>query len=106
MKITGGCVPGNCGGSLISRRIVASAYHCTVDKKITKMEPCDHSRGDRVAIIGSSYIHGHIDHYDTVPIVNVLFPEGAPYDLKDITSHDFALLVLKESVTFGEKGKN
>ena len=40
-----------CGGSLISRHLIASAYHCALKDK--KAKPCDYSDGKAKAILNS-----------------------------------------------------
>jgi len=101
VRITGGCAGGVCGGSLVSPRVVLSAYHCAVSVHGTSTIACDHSDGQRVALLGR-HDAGVLDHI-TIPIIKAYYPENAWLRDGDITSHDLVLYLLKEAAKYTNK---
>jgi len=92
VRIFGGCM-GSCGGSLISPKVVLTALHllyqrAALNSVISAIET-------RRVIYGRNYIdHYRINEYDSIPIKEAKQPK------REFGSHDFALLVLKTSVTW------
>ena len=81
----------------MSPRLVISAYHCTLRHNETTL--CDHSGGERIAILGEHDIHkDDIWKYKTIPIIKVLAPQNGHWRKQNKDSHDFAMLVLKYPV--------
>ena len=83
---------------------MVTAYHCTYYPGHDKI-PCDHSDGKRLAILGHHTIsHGSIDDsYYTIPIIDIIYPQGAPLSGSDNESHDFAVGILQYPATWSEK---
>ena len=93
-----------CAGTLVSPRVILSAYHCAVHPDSVTTLACDHSDGKRVAVLGRhKIILKNLTNYDTVPIIKVLFPPRAWLYDSDYESHDFALFVLKHRVRYTSK---
>ena len=96
-------ISGKCAGTLISKRVLVSAFHCTVDSKESKFKPCDHGDGQRWAIFGSNKINLTTPHkHHIIPIITVVHPPNQGLTVDD-ESHDFALLILAWDVRFSEK---
>ena len=95
----------DCGGSLITSRLIATSFHCT-DKKKGDVEPCDHSDGRRYAILGAHYLAGPEGKHNqyTIPIIDIESPPGRYYRKDVEESHDFALAVLKHAAKWSSKG--
>ena len=91
-----------CGGSLISPRIIVSSFHCGVNPKVKPMRICDHSDGQRKAYFG---VHVHdsefLHTYDSIPIIDVRHP-GKPVIDDTLESHDMALFILKYPVRYSK----
>lgn len=100
VRIYGGCSGGVCGGTLISPKVVASAFHCAVSKQ--GRVPCDHSDGRRKVIIGRHEVRFRRDKlrsYRTISIIDVKYPARAGlHSHRD--SHDFALFILERPVQY------
>ena len=103
VRVGGGCTGGTvCGATIISPRLLASAFHCTINSKRSRREPCDHSDGRRYAIVGSHDLRaGGL----RVPITEVRYPPGAPFREGSPESHDFALMVLQEPLKWSAEGR-
>jgi len=101
VRITGGCAGGVCGGSLVSPRVVLSAYHCAVSVQGTSTVACDHSDGQRVAILGRHSIH-QMDHV-TIPIIKAHYPDNAWLRDGDYDSHDIVLYQLAKPAEYSNK---
>ena len=70
-------------------------------------EPCDHSSLKRVAIVGAHVVEqGDISGGGgiVIPISDALVPPHGSYESSNPESHDFALMVLNEPVTYSDKG--
>jgi len=102
VRIVGGCAAGYCGGTLISPRLVLSAYHCTYHPESEDTsKPCDHSDGRRLAVLGQhEFHHEKIASYYTIPIIDVKYPPNQLFRLGTYDSHDFAVLVLSTPAQF------
>ena len=92
-----------CGGSLLSKRIIASAFHCTVKSSVSKKKSCDHSDGKRVAIIGAHDVY--TESSLKISITDIKAPPNVPFNQYKKESNDFALMILKDPVQWNEKGK-
>ena len=83
--------------------MVLTAYHCATNVNDYSGKICDHSDGRRLAILGEHEIDYYkIREYATVPVIKVFSPPNGPLT-HDITSHDFALLLLKHPVKYTNK---
>jgi len=102
VRLTGGCPRSLCAGTLVSPRIILSAYHCTVPSGATKT--CDHSDGERLAVFGRHEINlNYIRNYKTIPVINVFAPPYAHLRTHDYRTHDFALLLLQHPAKYTSK---
>jgi len=102
VRIVGGCVKDKCGGTLISPRLVASAYHCSYyhGPGGDKSKPCDHSDNKRLAVLGHHKINldlVDIGDYYTIPIIEAKYPNHGKqvFTPGQYDSHDFVIFVLK-----------
>merc|ERR1712215_54804 len=103
VRIVGGCPQGVCGGTLISPRLVASAYHCSYypGPGGDSSKPCDHSDNKRLAVLGQHEINRALVSrgvYYTIPIIAAKYPNHGKqvFTYGQYDSHDFVLFVLKD----------
>ena len=103
VRVGGGCTGGTvCGATIISPRLLASAFHCTINSRQSRRVPCDHSDGQRYAIVGA---HNLRTGGMRMPITEVRYPPGAPFREGHKESHDFALMVLQQPLIWSKEGK-
>jgi len=102
VRIVGGCPQGVCGGTLISPRLVASAYHCSYypGPGGDSSKPCDYSDNKRLAVLGQHEIDRFLISrgvYYTIPIIAAKYPNHGKqvFTLNRYDTHDFVLFVLK-----------
>jgi len=104
VRLVDGCPRGLCAGTLVSPKVVLSAFHCTVTIGGPSNQPCDHSDGKRLAVLGRHvFNHNLIDTYEKIPVIQVLAPPHAYLRNHDDRTHDFALLVLQYPAKFHSK---
>jgi len=106
VRLVDGCPRSLCAGTLVSPKVVLSAYHCTVTIGDPSNQACDHSDGKRLAVLGSHvFQYQHLHTYEKIPVIQVLAPPHAPLDPYDdrTDDHDFALLVLQYPAKFNYK---
>merc|ERR1719209_945676 len=102
VRLVGRCV-GPCAGTLVSPRVLLSAFHCTTYWRY-KTEFCDRSDSERLAVFGRHEILPHkMWSYKTIPVIKVLTPPNAALNTRDDRTHDFSLLVLKHPVQYSSK---
>merc|ERR1719315_288226 len=102
VRLVGECV-GPCGGTLVSPRVILSAFHCTTRWRYNT-ESCDQSEGKRLAVLGRHKILPHrMSSYKTIPVTKVFTPPNAPLDGNDYKTHDFSLLLLKHPAKYSSK---
>ena len=90
-----------CAGSLVSPRVVLSAYHCAVPIRSRSRRPCDHSDGERLAVLGlHEYRPWRLEDYKTIPIIKALYPPHAGVRKHEYDSHDFVLFVLSSPAKY------
>lgn len=93
-----------CAGSIISPKLLISAYHCTYNKKDGTEKPCDHSDGKRLAVLGRHKIEGRkTKSYFGIPIIDVKYPPNQRISSRNFKSHDLAILVLKDPIVYSSK---
>ncbi|XP_023344730.1 venom serine protease [Eurytemora carolleeae] len=96
VRIYGGCARQYCTGSLISDRHILTSYHCL---KISKTKtPCDHSDGERKALIGTNTFERK--NPNGISLKKYYFPGIAGIDLQDLNSTDLAIYELETTVQF------
>jgi len=114
VRLIRGCHNGYCVGSLVSPRVVLTAFHCARNKTKDRYKLCDHSDGKRLAIIGAHRIENYWsnpdknawwnpDDYYTIPVIKAFAPPNGNLREEDFTSHDFALLLLQHPVEYSYK---
>jgi len=103
-RLVGGCAKAPCAGTLVSPRVLLSAFHCTTNPRKSFTESCDHSDGKRLAVLGRHEILPHrMSSYKTIPVIKVFTPPNAPFTGNDDKSHDFSLLLLKHPAHYSSK---
>merc|ERR1719244_1446170 len=101
--ILGGCAMTQCGGSLISPRIIVSSFHCGTNFFENPNRICDHSDEQRKAYFGVHVFDNQLIHtYDSIPIIDVRHPRRPAIQDK-LESHDMALFILKHPVRYSNK---
>ena len=98
-------VLGSCGATIISQRLLLSAYHCTYNPtKHPDNNPCDHSDEKRLAYFGAHTITAENKHnLISIPIIDVKYPQFAKLKDKDFNTHDLVILVLKNPLVYSSK---
>merc|ERR1712142_259599 len=103
VRIDTGCAGKDCGGALVSPKVVLSAYHCAVPRGYYR--PCDLSDGKAFAFVGMHNLWKG-DYEDKIPIIKALYPPNAPLRTGwwgDNDSHDFLIYVLKTPAVYTNK---
>ena len=98
--LLGGCANTECGGALVSPRIIVSARHCAV-RPFDKL-PCDHSDGQTRAYLGlHSYNASQKESYYSIPIAAVKTPSFIPKK-GDKEFDDFVIFILKYPAVYSK----
>jgi len=89
---------GFCGGTLITSKHVATAYHCSGGE----------GKGSFVIMGTDDIKDGHApnyyqENYYTIPIIGIKYPKFAGLNKMKDLSHDFAVSILQNHATFSEK---
>ena len=102
---------GPCAGTLVSPRVILSAFHCVQLWRTTKKD----IRSCGVAVLGRHEIDLDVQvtypdpvklrKYKTIPITKVLAPPNAPLNKHDddYSDHDFALMLLEHPAMYSSK---
>jgi len=97
-------IVGFCGGSLISSRLILSAYHCSCNYD-RNGQPVDYRALNSVALLGAHNLDDHT--YIEKKIVDVKYPPNPNPNTGNnqahVQFHDFAMFVLNEPVQFSPK---
>jgi len=105
VRISDGCTGGACGGSLVSPKVVLSAYHCAARyQEDGSYRPCDHS--EAFALVGM-HDRDYKDYEDKIPIIRTLFPAQPSPDSGRLKwgdeYHDFLMYVLERQAKYTNK---
>jgi len=101
VRLVEGCPGGLCAGTLVSPRVILTAFHCTVAMNGDNSQPCDHSDGKRLAVFARHEFRlENLSSYYTIPVIKVFSPPNAPLNRHDYSTHDFALLYLKHPAKY------
>ena len=94
---------GACGAAIISPRVLLTAFHCIEDQE-DAFRACDHSKSRRVAIFGTNEVDlKELFKHKFIQIIKVEHPPNQGLKYGNFESHDFAMLILAQPVTFSAK---